>query len=387
MTGAERSSVEFRYSEEQVELRSAVRRLLLEISSEPAVRAAMQTDLGWDEGSYRRLARELGVVGLAVPQALGGSGGGLVELGVVLQEAGRALLCAPLLAVAIAARAVIESGDDLAAARVLPGIAAGTTVASLAAMEGGSWDAPVSTSATADATGWTVSGTKQWVLDAQSADLLVVSATTSGGMSLFLVDTASAGVAVTPVAGVDPTRRQGTVSFSDTPAVLLGTEGSGADVLARTLDVAVVLLAAEQLGVAERCLEMATHYAKERAQFGRAIGSFQAIKHKLANVLLEVEAATSAVMYAMWTADRDVTELPMVAAIAGSTCSEAALLAASESIQVHGGIGCTWEHPAHLYLKRATTDRLLFGDPQRHLERLADHLDRLPAGHLIHVAR
>jgi alkylation response protein AidB-like acyl-CoA dehydrogenase len=150
---------------------------------------------------------------------------------------------------------------------------------------------------------------------------------------------------------------------------------------------AVVLLAAEQLGVAERCLEMATAYAKDRQQFGRAIGSFQAIKHKLANVLLEVEAATSAVMYALWTADRDVAELPVVAAITGWTCSEAALLAASENIQVHGGIGCTWEHPAHLYLKRATTDRLLYGDPQRHLERLADSLDVRPPGHLVGIPR
>jgi alkylation response protein AidB-like acyl-CoA dehydrogenase len=379
--------VDFRYSEEQVELRRSVRRLLGDIASETAVRAAMETERGWDATSYRRLAEELGVVGLALPEAHGGSGGGLVELGVVLQEAGRALLCAPLLACAVAARAVLESGDEVAADRVLPGIAAGTTVASLAAMEGGGWDAPQTTTATSGDAGWTLTGTKHWVVDAPTADLLVVSATTPHGLSLFLVDTDSAGVTVTPVDGVDPTRRQGTVTLAAASAVPLGVPGSGAAVLARTLDVAVVLLAAEQLGVAERCLEMATHYAKERTQFGRAIGSFQAIKHKLANVLLEVEAATSAVMYALWTADRDVTELPIVAAIAGSTCSEAALLAASENIQVHGGIGCTWEHPAHLYLKRATTDRLLLGDPQRHLERLAALLDRRPPGHLIHVAR
>jgi alkylation response protein AidB-like acyl-CoA dehydrogenase len=157
--------------------------------------------------------------------------------------------------------------------------------------------------------------------------------------------------------------------------------------VARLLDLAVVLLAAEQVGLAERALEMATAYAKERTQFDRAIGSFQAVKHKLANVLLEVEAARSAVMYALWAADERPEELPVVACIAGSTCSETALLAASESIQVHGGIGCTWEHPAHLYLKRATTDRLLLGDPQRHLDRLAAQIDAMAPGHLVEVVR
>ena len=379
--------MEFRYSEEHVELRKGVRRLLAEVASESATRAAMGSELGWDRAAYQRLAGELGVVGLAVPESFGGSGGGLMELGLVLQEAGRALLCAPLLATVLAARALLESGDDAACARLLPGLAAGTSVASLAVLELGGWDAPVATTASSDGSGWVVSGVKRWVLDAQSADLLVVSAAAPPGLSLFVVDPGAGGVEVTPVAGVDPTRRQATVTLTSAPAVPLGGLGSGAAALSRTLDVAVVLLAAEQLGLAERCLEMATAYAKERTQFDRAIGSFQAVKHKLANVLLEVEAATSAVMYALWTADRDVAELPLVACIAGSTCSETALLAASENVQVHGGIGCTWEHPAHLYLKRATTDRQLLGDPQRHLARLADLVDALPPGHLVAVPR
>lgn len=376
--------MDFRYSEEHVELRKGVRRLLGDVASESATRAAMETPRGWDPAAYRRLAQELGVVGLGIPEDLGGSGGGLMELGLVLQEAGRALLCAPLLASVLAARALLESSDADACARVLPALAAGTTVASLAALEQGSWDAAVATTASRAGEGWTLTGVKEWVLDAQSADLLVVSAQAPQGPSLFLVETSA--VEVTPVAGVDPTRRQATVTLTSAPAVALGALGSGAAVLARTLDVAVVLLAAEQLGVAERCLEMATGYAKERTQFGRAIGSFQAVKHKLVNVLLEVEAATSAVMYALWTADRNPAELAMVASITGSTCSEAALLAASENVQVHGGIGCTWEHPAHLYLKRATTDRQLLGDPQRHLARLADQLDAQPPGHLISIS-
>lgn len=383
----ERGAVDFRYSDEQTELRTAVRRLLADIASDTAVRAMMDSERGWDAGSYQRLAGELGAVGLGIPEELGGSGGGLMELGLVLQEAGRSLLCAPLLACGVAARALLESGDEVVCRQVLPGLAAGTTVASLAALEGNSWDAPIATTATEHGNGWVVSGTKQWVLDAQTADLLVVSARTEKGVSLFLVDTATDRVQVTPVAGVDLTRRQAAVAFDKAPATLLGTQGAGPDVLSRTLDVAVVLLAAEQLGIATECLEMATAYAKERRQFGRAIGSFQAIKHKLADVLLEVEAATSAVMYALWTADEDPTQLPAVAAITGHTCSEAALLAAGQNVQVHGGIGCTWEHPAHLYVKRATTDRLLYGDPQRHLERLADHLDTQASGHLVSVVR
>jgi alkylation response protein AidB-like acyl-CoA dehydrogenase len=379
--------VDFRYSDEQLELRKEVRRLLTEVSPESEVRAAMATDRGWDSAVHRRLAQDLGVVGLGLPEAYGGSGGGLVELGLVLQEAGRALLCSPLLACVVAARAVLESGDEAVGRRVLPGIADGSTVATLAALEGNSWDAPVRTEAVQTDAGWTVSGQKQWVLDATSADLLVVSAITAHGLSLFLVDAAGEGVTAASVAGVDPTRRQGTVSLALASAAPLGAIGTGADVLSRVLDVAVVLLAAEQLGVTERCLEMATSYAKERQQFGRAIGSFQAVKHKLANVLLEVEAATSAVMYALWAGDRDPAELPMVASITGATCGETALLAAGENIQVHGGIGCTWEHPAHLYLKRATTSRLLFGDPQRHLERLAAQLDARPPAHLVEVAR
>jgi alkylation response protein AidB-like acyl-CoA dehydrogenase len=202
-----------------------------------------------------------------------------------------------------------------------------------------------------------------------------VSAQAPEGPTLFLVDPKAEGVSVEPINGVDPTRRQGRVRLQDAPATPLGTVGGAAPVLERVLDTAVVLLAAEQVGVAERCLAMATGYAKEREQFDRPIGSFQAIKHKLADVLLEIEAATSAVMFAMWTADEAPQELPQVAAIAGSTCSEAALLSAAENIQIHGGMGVTWEHPAHLYLKRATTSRQLFGDPQRHLERLARTLN------------
>jgi alkylation response protein AidB-like acyl-CoA dehydrogenase len=222
--------------------------------------------------------------------------------------------------------------------------------------------------------GWTLTGHKNWVLDGHTARLLVVSAVTDRGTSLFLVDTEAPGLQRAPVDTVDPTRKAAVLELTAVPAEPLGMEGDGDAVLRRTLDIGLVLLAAEQTGIAQRCLDMAGEYARQREQFDRPIGMFQAIKHKLADVLLEVEAATSALMYALWAADHHPAELPAVAAIAASTCADAALLAAGENIQVHGGMGATWEHPAHLYLRRATTNRLLLGDPQEHLERLAVHI-------------
>jgi alkylation response protein AidB-like acyl-CoA dehydrogenase len=241
-------------------------------------------------------------------------------------------------------------------------------------LESDSWHDLPRTTATPDGDGWVLSGAKNWVLDGATAGLLVVSAMTAAGPSLFRVAADAPGVTVQPVETVDPTRRIARVDLAGAPATLLGAEGDARAVLDDARDRAVVLLAAEQVGVAERCLETATEYAKTRVQFGRPIGSFQAVKHKLATVLLEVEAATSAMMYGLWVADRRPAELAEVACIAGSTCGEAALLAAGENIQVHGGMGVTWEHSAHLFLRRATVSRQLLGDPQSHLERLAGRI-------------
>jgi len=372
--------VQFRFDPEHDELRRSVRRFLGEVASEQAVRRDMVTVSGWDAATWTRLAGELELLGLAVPEEYGGAGYGFVELGLVLQEAGRSLLCAPLLSTSLAIRAVLESADPAAAAEHVPRLAGGTT-GTLAVLEArGDRDAAPGTRAARTASGWTVSGRKQWVLDGHTARLLVVSAATDAGTSLFLVDSAAPGVTAEPIPTVDPTRKVARISLTAAKAVLLGTEGGGGDALRRTLDAAVVLLAAEQVGVAQRCLEMATGYAKQRVQFSRPIGSFQAVKHKLATVLLEVEAATSAMMYGLFAADRRPAELAEVACIAGYTCSEAALLAAGENIQVHGGMGATWEHPAHLYLRRATVSRQLLGDPQRHLERLAGSIGLDPAG-------
>lgn len=349
--------MDFRYAEEHVQLRDSVRRLLRDVASEPAMREVMATERGWDPAVFRRLAVELGVVGLAVPEEHGGSGYGLLEQGIVLQEAGRALLCAPLLSSVVAVQALLAAGGPAASGH-LPAVASGEVLAAVALS---SHDAELTALAEEHGSAWHVTGELAWVVDGATADLLLLPARSWHGISLLAVDLRQAeGVHIVAVDGVDPTRRQARISLTGASAQLLGTAGTGAGLLEHVRDVAVVLLAAEQLGVAERCLEMATEYAKQREQFGRPIGSFQAVKHKLADVLLEVEAATSAVMYALWVADERPAELPLVAPVAGLTASEAALLAAGENIQVHGGIGATWEHPAHLYLKRATTDRYLY---------------------------
>ncbi|GAB2964633.1 acyl-CoA/acyl-ACP dehydrogenase [Amycolatopsis acidiphila] len=363
--------MEFRFDPEHLELQRTVRRFLTEVSPEARMRADAETAEGWDSGTWRRLCAELELTALAVPERYGGHGFGLTELGIAFAEAGASLLCAPLLSTSLAARAILESGDEEAAGERLPGLAAGTVTGTLAAHEPGrGWDDPLTRAVRTEA-GWTVTGHKNWVLDGHTAGLFVVSAATDLGPALFLVDGAAPGLRAAPVDTVDPTRKAAALELSAVPATPLGAAGAA---LRRTLDAGLVLLAAEQTGLARRCLDMAGEYARQREQFGRPIGMFQAVKHKLANVLLEVEAATSAMMYALWAADHQPAELPAAAAIAASTCAEAALLAAGENIQVHGGMGVTWEHPAHLYLKRATTSRLLLGDPQQHLERLAVHI-------------
>ncbi len=193
-------------------------------------------------------------------------------------------------------------------------------------------------------------------------------------MSLFAVEADAAGLTRTPLATMDQTRKQARLEFSATPARLVGEDGGAGPALSRTLDLAAVALAAEQVGGAQRCLDMAVDYAKTRIQFGRPIGSFQAIKHKCADMLLEVESAKSAAYYAGWAAAEDSEELPVVASLAKSYCSEAYFHAAAENIQIHGGIGFTWEHDAHLYFKRAKSSELLLGDPSYHRELLAQRI-------------
>ena len=367
----------FAFNEEQEELRKTVRQFLEAKSPESAVREQMDTEVGYDAAVWSQMGEQLGLQGLVIPEEFGGSGYGFIELVVVLEEMGRALLCAPFFSsVVLAANAVVHSGDDSAKADLLPGIASGETIATLAfTEENGRWDEEgITATASGSGDSWTIDGTKTYVLDGHVASLLIVAARTANGVSLFAVDGDGQGVTRTSLATMDQTRKQAKIELSGAAGRLIGAEGQGWAVLERVLDLAAVALAAEQVGGAQFCLEMAVQYAKDRVQFGRPIGSFQAIKHKCADMLLEVESAKSAAYYAGWCASELNDELPSVASLAKAYCSEAYFHAAAENIQIHGGIGFTWEHPAHLYFKRAKSSELLFGDPTYHRELLAQRI-------------
>jgi alkylation response protein AidB-like acyl-CoA dehydrogenase len=367
----------FAFSDEQEDLRAAVRRFLTEKSPESEVRRLMDTTEGYDPAVWSQMADQLGLQSLTIPEEFGGSGFTYVELLVVLEEMGAALLCAPFFSsVALAANALLTSGDDEAKKSYLPGIASGETIATLAITEdNGKWDfSGIELAATPKGDSWELNGHKMFVIDGHVANLIIVAARTPAGVSLFAVPGDAPGLTRTPLPTMDQTRKQARLEFSSTPATLIGTDGGAEPGLSKTLDLAAVALAAEQVGGAQRVLDASVEYAKTRIQFGRPIGSFQAIKHKCADMLLEVESSKSAAYYAAWAAAEDSDELPVVASLAKSYCSEAYFHAAAENIQIHGGIGFTWEHPAHLYFKRAKSSELLLGDPSYHRELLAQRI-------------
>jgi alkylation response protein AidB-like acyl-CoA dehydrogenase len=370
--------VRFAFSDEQNELRRAVRRFLQDKSPEAEVRRLMQTDTGYDPVVWRQMADQLGLQSVTIPEAYGGSGLSCVELTIILEEMGGALLCAPYFStVALATNTLLTAGDESAKVEFLPGIASGETMATLAFTEdSGSWDlASVSLEARETAAGWRLTGRKMFVVDGMVANLLLVVGRHAAGLSLFAVRPDAAGLVRTSLETIDMTRKQARLEFADTPAHLIGSPGGALLGLSRMLDLAAIALAAEQVGGAQRCLDSAVEYAKSRIQFGRPIGSFQAIKHKCADMLVEVESARSAAYYAAWAADVDgADDLPAMASLAKSYCSEAFSNAATQNIQIHGGMGFTWEHPAHLYYRRARSSEQMLGDAAYHRELLIQRM-------------
>jgi alkylation response protein AidB-like acyl-CoA dehydrogenase len=388
------------FTDEQEELRHSVRRFLADKAPMASVRTAVETEEGHDRGVWAQMAGQLGLQGIALPEEFGGLGFGAVELGIVLEELGRALSPEPFLAtVALAGRALAAAGDDEARRRWLPGIVDGSVTAALAVTEdGGGWSIgalrtvanlpPSATGGSAHSPGRfgrvaalaagggvTLTGVKTFVIDGEGADLLVVAARTpEGAAELYAVDATEgpAGLTRTRQEVLDSTRRLARVDLVDVPARPLGLTEIQVSVL---LDLAVIAVSAEQVGTAKACLDLSVEYAKTRVQFGRPIGSFQAIKHKCANMLLALESARSALYHAASLAaapEPDPAELSAAAAVCGAWCAQTAVDAAKETIQIHGGIGFTWEHDSHLYLKRAKSSELLFGVPTTHRARLAD---------------
>jgi alkylation response protein AidB-like acyl-CoA dehydrogenase len=348
----------FAFTDEQEQLRRGARRFLDAQAGSARVRTVAASDTGWDLDAWRRIASELGWPALVVPEAHGGAGLGAVELVAILEETGRVLLPSPFFATcALATSALLASGDEAAKQTYLPKIAEGQLTATLA------W--PGTAAVGRDGT---LFGRLAQVVDGHAAELLVVA---GDDASLYLVPYDAPGLTRRALPTLDRTRRLAELTLANVAATRLGAPGAAPAILAATLDLANVALAAEQLGGAQRCLEMAVDYAKTRVQFGRAIGSFQAIKHKCADLFVAVESARSAVYWAADAAAQRSPDLPLAAATARATASEAFYKCAAENIQIHGGIGFTWEHDAHLFFRRARAGLTFLGDVAAQRERVA----------------
>ncbi|WP_118914681.1 acyl-CoA dehydrogenase family protein [Mycobacterium shigaense] len=357
------------YSDTEDALRDSVRHLFADRCPPDVVGSAYDVAPQDFSGIWRTLAAELGVAGLLVPESLGGAGAGAREAAVVLEEIGRAVAPVPFLTSAVLATvALLRAGDtdtvsalaagELIAALVLPlSTAPGDPVGALDFGAGG------------------VTGTVTSVAGAAEADVLVAPVAGPRGLELHTVSTADAGVEVSPVLALDMTRPLARVRFSGARSSRVGP---GDAAVAEALNTGAALLASEQLGIAQWCFETTLAYAKQRKQFGRAIGSYQAIKHRLADLWFEVGAATAAARHAADACARGDADASIAAAVAQAYCSGIAVHAAEECVQLHGGIGMTWEYPAHLYLKRAKSDQLALGTAYRHRARLAALVD-LPA--------
>lgn len=376
----------FALDEQQRQLRDSARAFLAAHAAPAAVRAAMATETGFDRALWERIAGEMGWPAVIVPEEHGGLGLGQVELMVLMEAMGAALLCAPFFStVCLAANALVVGGTPEQQAAWLPGIAAGSATAALAHAEAdGRWDAAgIRATARVDGGEVVLAGAKHYVVDGHTADLLLVAARTPGtegaaGVAIYLVPAATPGVRRRALATVDQTRRLATVVLDDVRLprdAVLGGEPQGWSALATTLQLATVALAAEQVGGAERCLDLAVAYAGERSQFGRPIGSFQAIKHKCADMLMGVEAARSATYYAACTAAERDDELAIASSLAKACASDTYFRCAADCLQIHGGVGFTWEYDVHLYLKRAKSSESLLGDARYHRELIARHLD------------
>ncbi len=363
-------------AEERLALRESVHLLLSKGSDERAVRATMDTPSGYDSKLWQELA-DMGVVGLIVDETHGGAGVGPMELELVMEEVGAALLCSPLLASGVLAAALLRAlADAEQSDRLLPGIAEGSCIAT-AAMTGrsGCWTPDGVTVSAQEVDGeWRLSGCASFVVHGQNADVLLVLANTNQGLRCFVVEPGAAGVGMTALPTFDHTLRLAEITFEGVKSEPVAAQVPVWDAVSRAMDLTLVALAGEQAGAAQRCLSSTVEYAKTRIQFGRAIGSFQAVKHMAADLLLETESAISAARSAAARLAEDADGATEAVSLAAFACADAFVATAATSIQMHGGIAFTWEHPAHLYLRRARADAQLFGSSSFHRERFIQAL-------------
>jgi alkylation response protein AidB-like acyl-CoA dehydrogenase len=371
----------FGFNDEQELLRSTARKLFENECGSDTVRRLMETPEGISPDLWTKLA-EQGWLGLVYPEAYDGMGLGLVDLVVLMEEMGRAVVPGPYFsAVLLGGLAIAEAGSEAQKKEWLPKIAAGDRRVALAWMEPSAQLGPAGVTLTAVEKGgkYTLSGTKLFVHDAHTADALVVAARTrpgagADGVSLFLLPKGTKGLEVTLLPTMDQTRKLCEVALSDVTVgsdALLGAAGAGWAPLARVLDRATVALCAEMCGGAQQVLDMTVEYAKIRQAFGRPIGSYQGVKHRAADMLVDVENSKSITYYAAWALDENAAEAPLAVSMAKAYVSDAYRRVAAAGIQLHGGIGFTWEHDLHLYFKRAKGSEFTFGDATHHRERVA----------------
>ncbi len=380
------------FTEEQEMLRQSARQFIETECPPTSVRKLMADDAGYAEEQWKKMA-ELGWMGLSFPEEYGGSGLGMVELGILFEEMGRAVMPGPFLPTVLAGLVIALGGSEKQKQRYLREICAGRLKATVAQVEpNGRWDAlGITLPAKKEGKAYRLSGTKSYVPDAHNAGLLVVVTRTRGkgpdGITLFLVDAEQQGVTTTLLKSMDQTRKLCQVHFDDVTVnsdAVLGTAHKGWPLLEALFDRARTLLAAEMCGGAQKVLDMSVEYAKVREQFGRPIGSFQAIQHKCANMLLQTESAKSATYYAATALANNAPDAHLAACMAKAYCSDAYRLIAAEGIQIHGGIGFTWEHDMHLYFKRAKGAEIMYGDASANRELVAQEvLDRPVTSHAV----
>ncbi len=362
---------------------TSARNLLEKECPSTLVRRLMEEERGYEPELWKKIA-ELGWLGLVIPEAYGGSALGYVDLVLVLEEMGRVVLPSPFIWTVMVAEAINRAGSEAQKKALLPKIAAGELIATIAWMEpSGLWGADgITAAARQNGSDFVIDGAKLFVNDGHIADCMLVAARTGGrsadGVTLFAIESSRAGVSVTPLTTMDQTRKLSEVKFAGvkaTSADVVGEVGNGWKTLAAIIDRGKVMLAAEMMGGAQKVLDMTVEYAKVRTQFGRPIGSFQAVQHKCANMMIDVESAKSAVYYAAWAVSNEVAEAPLAAALAKAAASDAFRRVSADGIQVHGGIGFTWEHDMHLYFKRAKSSEFTFGDATYNRELVAQGIN------------
>ncbi|SFB20183.1 Acyl-CoA dehydrogenase [Amycolatopsis marina] len=379
MTAPTNRTADLLYSEVETDLRASVRDLLTDRCDPESVLGRIETDQPCDLSLWRTLAADLGVAGLQVPEALGGHGASVRESAVVLEELGRGVAPVPFLSSAVLATSALLAADTSRpeVAEPLAKLAAGEQVGVLAVVLSTWPGAAFPQGVRAEGDG-VLTGTVGTVADAAAADLLLVPAIGQDGPELHAVEASAAGVAVTGRVSLDPTRQVADVALDRARGIPIATGDHATAALTTALRTGAGLLASEQLGIAQWCLDETVSYVKQRFQFGRPVGSFQALKHRLADLYLQLVSARAAARYAADVLASDNPDAAVAVALAQSYCSDIAVHAAEECVQLHGGIGMTWEHPAHLYLKRAKADQLALGAPGRHRTTLAGLVD-LPA--------